>query len=211
MTAPDASADLGRLEAILLGLFLACWALSLLASPACWRSPAACRWRSTATTAWRWRWAGGSASSTCSGPGGSRPVRRRFLLIYYLGPPAILDLLRAMAPLADQRAAPFVPLYAFGVFSILFLVPVTMKFPGLYGISVRKPLVRSLSCQGLSGVPRFYVLLGNVGLRDGGRMAENDPNYRLLFSHPRMVEDLLRGFIHEDWVARLDFADAGDG
>ncbi len=37
-------------------------------------------------------------------------------------------------------------------------------------------------------------------------MAGNDPNYRLLFSHPRMVEDLLRGFIHEDWIARLDFA-----
>jgi predicted transposase/invertase (TIGR01784 family) len=36
-------------------------------------------------------------------------------------------------------------------------------------------------------------------------MAGNDPNYRLLFSHPRMVEDLLRGFVHEDWVAWLDF------
>jgi predicted transposase/invertase (TIGR01784 family) len=36
-------------------------------------------------------------------------------------------------------------------------------------------------------------------------MAENDPKYRLLFSHPRMVEDLLCGFVHEDWVARLDF------
>jgi hypothetical protein len=57
------------------------------------------------------------------------PIRRRFLLIYYLGPPAILGLLRSMAPWADQRAAPFVPLYAFGAFSILFLVPVTMKFP----------------------------------------------------------------------------------
>jgi hypothetical protein len=36
-------------------------------------------------------------------------------------------------------------------------------------------------------------------------MAGNDPKYRLLFSHPRMIEDLLRGFIHEDWVAQLDF------
>jgi hypothetical protein len=34
-----------------------------------------------------------------------------------------------MAPWTDQRAAPFVPLYALGVFSALFLVPVTMKFP----------------------------------------------------------------------------------
>ena len=61
------------------------------------------------------------------------PLRRRLLLIYYLGPPALLVLLRAMAPVAYQREAPLVPLWAFGVFSILFLVPVTMKFPGRSG------------------------------------------------------------------------------
>lgn len=37
-------------------------------------------------------------------------------------------------------------------------------------------------------------------------MAGHDPYYRLFFSHPRMVGDLLRGFVHEDWVSRLDFA-----
>ncbi|MFL6196401.1 MAG: Rpn family recombination-promoting nuclease/putative transposase [Thermoanaerobaculia bacterium] len=37
-------------------------------------------------------------------------------------------------------------------------------------------------------------------------MAGHDPSYRLLFSHPRMVEDLLRGFIREDWTSRLDFS-----
>ncbi len=36
-------------------------------------------------------------------------------------------------------------------------------------------------------------------------MARNDPNYRLFFSYPQMVEDLLKGFVHEDWVSRLDF------
>ncbi|MEA2694921.1 MAG: hypothetical protein QOJ16_4308 [Acidobacteriota bacterium] len=36
-------------------------------------------------------------------------------------------------------------------------------------------------------------------------MAEHDSGYKLLFSHPRMVEELLRGFVHEDWVADLDF------
>lgn len=36
-------------------------------------------------------------------------------------------------------------------------------------------------------------------------MSGHDPGHRLLFSHPRMVEDLIRGFIHEDWVSRLDF------
>lgn len=37
-------------------------------------------------------------------------------------------------------------------------------------------------------------------------MAEQDSGYKLLFSHPEMVEDLLRGFIHEDWVRDLDFS-----
>ncbi|HEY2289294.1 MAG TPA: hypothetical protein VGM86_01215 [Thermoanaerobaculia bacterium] len=36
-------------------------------------------------------------------------------------------------------------------------------------------------------------------------MAEHDSGYKLLFSHPEMVEDLIRGFVHEDWVRDLDF------
>jgi Putative transposase, YhgA-like len=37
-------------------------------------------------------------------------------------------------------------------------------------------------------------------------MAEHDHGYKLLFSHPRMVEDLVRGFVPGAWVAELDFA-----
>src|SRR3954471_14475248 len=37
-------------------------------------------------------------------------------------------------------------------------------------------------------------------------MAEHDSGYKLIFSHPQMVEELLRGFIHEPWVQGLDFA-----
>jgi hypothetical protein len=37
-------------------------------------------------------------------------------------------------------------------------------------------------------------------------VAEHDESYRLLFSSPRMVEDLLRGFVAEPWVDELDFA-----
>lgn len=37
-------------------------------------------------------------------------------------------------------------------------------------------------------------------------MAQNDNSYKLLFSHPEMVRDLLVGFIHEPWVAELDLA-----
>ncbi|BAP55356.1 putative transposase [Thioploca ingrica] len=36
-------------------------------------------------------------------------------------------------------------------------------------------------------------------------MVAHDESYKLLFSHPQMVEDLLRGFVHEPWVAELDF------
>lgn len=36
-------------------------------------------------------------------------------------------------------------------------------------------------------------------------MNTHDPSYKLLFSHPQMVRDLLIGFIDEPWVADLDF------
>jgi hypothetical protein len=36
-------------------------------------------------------------------------------------------------------------------------------------------------------------------------MAQHDSGYKLLFSHPQMVEELLRGFVHEPWVEDLDF------
>ena len=43
---------------------------------------------------------------------------------------------------------------------------------------------------------------------------DHDHSYKLLFSHPEMVADLLRGFVHDDWVKDLDFASlerVGDG
>jgi hypothetical protein len=36
-------------------------------------------------------------------------------------------------------------------------------------------------------------------------MPDHDPSYKLLFSHREMVADLIRGFVHEDWVRALDF------
>ena len=36
-------------------------------------------------------------------------------------------------------------------------------------------------------------------------MARHDPAYKLLFSHPQMVRDLLVGFVREDWLAQLDY------
>lgn len=56
-----------------------------------------------------------------------RPV---LLAVYFLGPLGLLYLLRAMATAEVRAAAPFVPLWSFGVFSIFFLVPVTLRGSG---------------------------------------------------------------------------------
>jgi predicted transposase/invertase (TIGR01784 family) len=39
-----------------------------------------------------------------------------------------------------------------------------------------------------------------------GAPAKHDPGYKRLFSHPRMVQELIRGFLHGDWIDRLDFS-----
>ena len=36
-------------------------------------------------------------------------------------------------------------------------------------------------------------------------MAKHDNAYKQIFSHAKMVEDLLRGFVNEDWVGALDY------
>ena len=36
-------------------------------------------------------------------------------------------------------------------------------------------------------------------------MGDKDHSYKLLFSHPEMVRDLLQGFVREEWVKDLDF------
>jgi hypothetical protein len=128
---PAPSTDWSRLEVILLALFLVCWLLSLLSfthilSLAGSLPLALYPYYSVAVAL---GWAFGMLYMQRT-RGFDRQLRRRFLFIYYLGPPAVLVLLRAMAPVDYQRAAPLVPLWAFGVFSILFLVPVTMRFSG---------------------------------------------------------------------------------
>ncbi len=120
---------------ILLGLFLACWLLSLLSfthllSLAGSLPLALYPYYSVAVAL---GWAFGMLYMQRTRDFKDPQLRRRFLFIYYLGPPAVLVLLRAMAPVTYQRAAPLVPLWAFGVFSILFLVPVTMRFSGRPG------------------------------------------------------------------------------
>jgi predicted transposase/invertase (TIGR01784 family) len=37
-------------------------------------------------------------------------------------------------------------------------------------------------------------------------VAEHDNGYKLLFSHPEMVEQLVRSFVREEWIRSLDFS-----
>ena len=56
-----------------------------------------------------------------------KPLRRRLLMVYLLGPPGIFYLVRSLASLNLQAQAPFAAIYACGVFFVFFLVPVTFK------------------------------------------------------------------------------------
>lgn len=56
-----------------------------------------------------------------------KPLRSRFLLIYLLGPPGLLYLLRSLAAPTVQASAPLAAVYASGVFFVLFMVPVTFR------------------------------------------------------------------------------------
>ena len=67
-----------------------------------------------------------------------KALRRRLLLIYLLGPPGIFYILRSMAPYASQAAIPLAPVYATGVFAILFLVPVTLRSTGVERTGIRR-------------------------------------------------------------------------
>ena len=60
-------------------------------------------------------------------------LRRRVWMVYFMGPPGILFLVRAMAALEVQRAAPLVPVYAWGVYAVFVLVQVRwMPHPHLH-------------------------------------------------------------------------------
>ncbi len=54
-------------------------------------------------------------------------LRRRLLFSYFIGPPSFLFALRALAPEEAQQAAPLVPIYGFGVYTLFFLVPLTLR------------------------------------------------------------------------------------
>lgn len=59
--------------------------------------------------------------------GASDAVSRKLRGMYLLGPPSIVYLLRTFAPAEQQVLAPLVPVYALGVYAVLFAVPVVLR------------------------------------------------------------------------------------
>jgi len=51
-----------------------------------------------------------------------------------------------------------------------------------------------------------WVIASERNLFYIGYMGEKDKSYKLLFSHAQMVKELLRDFVKEDWVKKLDFS-----
>ena len=117
-----------RLEAVLLGLFFACWLVGLLQwsglVPRAGSLDLDLRGLFSLAAAIGWL-----AGNVYVHRGRNLPpeLRRRIRLIYLLGPPGAIFLLRSMAPVEAQAAAPLAPLYATAVTTIFFLVPVSLK------------------------------------------------------------------------------------
>jgi hypothetical protein len=114
-----------RFEPVLVAFFLAIWVVVLLAvlGVVDMRGNLELGLYPLYSVASALGWIAGNMYSQRSS-GLPRTLRRRVWVVYYLGPPGIVYLLRLMASPESQRAAPLVPFYAFGVFSALFLVPV---------------------------------------------------------------------------------------
>lgn len=112
-----------RWELVLLGLFLACWLVYLLAVFRVVRPDGTLDlgfypYYSVAVAA---GWGAGNVYVYRSRDmGAESQSRRRLLAGYFLAPLGLILLLKAMMPLDFQRAAPLVGLYAFCVYSIFF-------------------------------------------------------------------------------------------
>jgi hypothetical protein len=59
--------------------------------------------------------------------GRGRERRRLLWMAYLLAPPGFFFLLWTLAPAGVRTAAPLAPVWAWGVFLVLFLVPVTFR------------------------------------------------------------------------------------
>lgn len=130
-----------RLEPMLVGLFLACWLLAFLSAVGVISLAGSLSlslyglYSTAAALGWL---AGNVYVHRVRRLNPPRTLRRRVLLVYWLGPPGVVHLLRAMAPAFQQAAAPLVPLYSLAVSSVFFLVPVVLR-PRGPGAPPRRP------------------------------------------------------------------------
>jgi hypothetical protein len=120
-----------RYELVFLGLFLACWLVYLLGvfqvvKPAGTLDPGFYPYFSLAAAA---GWGAGNLYVYRTRDFDAQ-LRRRFLPAYFLAPLGLIFLIKTMMPLAFQRAAPLVGVYAFCVFSIFFVVATKLRIWG---------------------------------------------------------------------------------
>lgn len=116
-----------RLEPILLALFLASWLLDLLhlAGAVSLAGNLSLSLYALYSLAAAGGWLAGNVYIRRR-RGLPTAIGRRLLVVYLFGPPGVLYLLRIMATVEQQLAAPLVPIYACAVYSLFFLVPVTL-------------------------------------------------------------------------------------
>lgn len=117
-----------RLETVLLGLFGACWVVLVLTYAGVVRLA-----ESLPLGLYPLYGAAGMLGSLAGNLAVWRSIGvtpedwRRLKLVYYVGPSSLPMLLRALAPLEVRAAAPFAGLWAVGVYTIFYLVPVSMR------------------------------------------------------------------------------------
>ncbi|MES1244580.1 MAG: hypothetical protein ABUT39_23440 [Acidobacteriota bacterium] len=123
-----------RYEQILLALFLACWLVYLLAllrivKPEGTWNPGFYPYDTLAAAV---GWGAGNLYVYRTRDLEEKD-RRRFLPGYFLAPIGLILLLKVMMPVSFQRAAPFVAVWAFGVFSVFFSVATKLRIWGRRG------------------------------------------------------------------------------
>jgi hypothetical protein len=116
-----------RAELWILGAGLLCWAAALASAltgrPAAGLLPLGLYplYGLSAALGWLVGNAHASRRRSAAGLAGARRIA------YLVGPPGLLFLLWELAPPALQRAAVLAPIWAYGVYVIFFLVPVTLR------------------------------------------------------------------------------------
>jgi len=117
-----------RVELSLLGFFLLCWLLYFVLAvgdhPLAGTVPIGLYQLYAAAVAGGW--VVGNVVVQRS-RGWSRAVRRRVLLVLLVSPGGVFYLLWSLSEVSSRAAVPFAPLYAFVVFAVFFLVPVSFR------------------------------------------------------------------------------------